>query len=69
MDTQTPLKYREAQRAYGILKRQRTVILIRDLDQFAPEEIAKLPYVKQMGVSAEDIARAAGRQNGREARG
>jgi hypothetical protein len=61
LDTDTPLRYREAYRAYGVLKREGTKILLRDLDSFAPKETAKLEYVKRMGVSAERIARAAGR--------
>jgi hypothetical protein len=61
IDTDTPLKYREAYRAYGVLKREGSKIFLRDLDSFAPKETAKLDYVKQMGVTAERIARAAGR--------
>jgi hypothetical protein len=61
MDIDTPLKYREAYRAYGVLKREGSKIFLRDLDQFAPKETAKLDYVKRMGVTAERIARAAGR--------
>lgn len=63
VDTDTPLKYREAYRAYGVLKREGTTILLRDLDQFAPKEIARLDYVKNLGVTAERIARAAGRMD------
>lgn len=65
-DTDTPLKYREAYRAYGILKRRGTPVLLRDLDQLSPKETAKIDYVKQMGVTPEEIARAAGRMNGKE---
>lgn len=61
MDIDTPLKQREANRAYGVLKRQGTPILIRDLDKFPPKETAKIDYVKKMGVTAEEIAKAAGR--------
>jgi DNA-directed RNA polymerase specialized sigma24 family protein len=66
MDIETPLKYREAYRAYGVLKRKGSTILLRDLDQLSPKETAKIDYVKQLGVTAEEIAKAAGRSNGKE---
>jgi DNA-directed RNA polymerase specialized sigma24 family protein len=61
MDIDTPLGYREAYRAYGALKRRGLRVLLRDLDGIPPKEAAKFEYMKQMGVTAEEIAKAAGR--------
>ena len=61
MDTDTPLNSREAYRAYGKLKQQGVRVLLRDLDRIPPKEAAKLEVMKAFSVTAEDIAKAAGR--------
>jgi hypothetical protein len=61
MDTDTPLNSREAYRAYGELKRQGVRVLLRDLDKMPPKEAAKLEIMKAFKVTAEEIAKAAGR--------
>jgi DNA-directed RNA polymerase specialized sigma24 family protein len=63
MDIDTPLGYREAYRAYGALKRRGLRVLLRDLDGIPPRETAKFEQMKAFGITAEDIAKAAGRDD------
>jgi group I intron endonuclease len=55
------LSFPESHRVYEYLRVNRKKIVLREVDMFSPVEIAQLDCVVQMGMTAEDVARVAGR--------
>lgn len=64
-DVEAPLSQIEAGMIITVLSRQKKRMLYRELVGFSPKEAAETESAKRYKITAEDIARAAGRNSPR----